>query len=287
MEKRQLGRTGQKSTVVIFGGAALGGVDQETANKALDLVKAQGVNHLDVAYSYGHAEERLGPWLESRRGEFFLSSKTGDRTRDGAWKELQESLERLRTDHLDLYQIHAVTTMEELDKATGPGGALETFKRARDEGLTRFLGITGHGLLVPKVHMEALSRFDFDTVLFPINPNLFANADYRRDAEQLLAMTQERNVGVIVIKSIARQPWGEREHRYATWYEPYVDEAKIAEGVRFVLSQPGVTCIASAGDVNVMPKVIEASEAFEPMDAAEQEAVIEKWASNEPIFEPA
>ncbi|MCZ7545686.1 MAG: hypothetical protein M5R40_20180 [Anaerolineae bacterium] len=156
--------------------------------------------------------------------------------------------------------------------------------RARDEGLTRYLGVTGHGLQAPAVFAAALERFDFDTVMFPINANLFHNADYRRDAERLLAMAQERDVGVMVIKSVAKGLWGEHEKRYQTWYEPFDAPERVAEGVRFALSQPGVTGICSAGDVNILPMVIDAAEAFTPMDAAEQAALIAKWAALEPIF---
>lgn len=284
MEKRRLGRTGHMSTVVILGTAAFGNVPQEEADAAMDLVMAHGLNHIDVAPSYGDAELRVGPWMERHRDRFFLGCKTTERSRDGAWAELNRSLERLRVKSLDLYQFHAITKFEEVDQITAPGGALEAFVRARDEGLTRYLGITGHGLLAPATQAEMLDRFDLDTVMFPINAQLYSNPDYRRDAERLLQMCMDRNVGVMVIKSVARGLWGERDHAYNTWYEPFDRLHQIREGVRFVLSQPGVTGIASAGDTRLLPMVIEAAEAFTPMSEAEQAAAIEKWAELESVF---
>lgn len=285
MEKRRLGRTGHMSTVVIFGGVALAKVEQETANETMDFALEKGVNHIDIAPSYGDAEAKLGPWLESRRDKFFLGCKTGERSQEEAWRELHESLERLRTDKFDLYQLHAVTTMEELDKAFATDGAIETLKRARDEGLTDYLGITGHGWQVSSVFIKALDRFDFDTVMFPINPNLFANPDFKRDTLKLLELAGERDVGVMIIKSIAKQPWGERERTYHPWYEPYDEQKKIDEGVHFVLSQPNVTGIASSGDTRLFPKVLKAGETFEPMSEEEQQKLIEKWGKKEAIFE--
>lgn len=284
MEKRTLGRTGHQSTIVIFGGAALWVAEQEEANAAYDLALQAGINHIDIAPSYGHAETLTGPWLENHREKFFLGCKTTERTREGAWKELQRSLELLHTDRVELHQLHAVTTFEELDAAMGPGGAIETFLDAREKGLTTYLGITGHGLLAPAIQAKALERLDLDTVMFPINPVLYANADYRRDAERLLEMCRERNVGVMIIKSVAKGPWGDKEKTYNTWYEPYDLQAKITDGVRFALSQPGVTGIPAAGDTRLLPMVIRAAENFTPMSEDEQEALIEQAQQLEPLF---
>lgn len=285
MEKRRLGRTGHMSTVVIFGAAALWRIDQEGANAALDLALAHGVNHIDVAPRYGVAEERLGPWLGAYRDRFFLGCKTLERTRDGAWDDLRRSLQRLRTDRLDLYQLHAVGTFEELDKALAPGGAIETLVEAREQGLTRYLGITGHGVQTPAVHAAALERFDFDTVMLPLYPALYALPEYRRDMARLLQTAEQRDVGVMIIKSVARQPWPEGEKRYNTWYEPFDTPEAIARGVRFALSQP-VTAIVSAGDVHLLPMILDAAEHFQPMETAEQEAVIADAATWEPVFAP-
>ncbi|MBZ0286861.1 MAG: aldo/keto reductase [Anaerolineae bacterium] len=284
MEKRLLGKTNHMSTVVIFGAAALGNRTQEEANAALDLMAAAGINHIDVAASYGKAETLTGPWLESRRDQFFVSTKTEKRDRAGAWEEIQRSLQLLHTSYTSLHQIHAVTEFEEMERALGPGGAIEAFQEARDRGMTRYLGITGHGLKAPAIFIEALNRFDFDTVLFPINAVLYANADYRRDAERLLSLARERNVGIMAIKSVAKGPWNNQTRKYDTWYEPFDLQDKINQGVRFTLSQPGVTGIPSAGDVNLLPKVIQAGENYQPMTAEEQAAWIEQSRELEPLF---
>ncbi|HLA45717.1 MAG TPA: aldo/keto reductase, partial [Aggregatilineales bacterium] len=249
MEKRRLGRTEHMSTVVIFGAAALWEIDQAGANRAFETALAAGINHIDVAPQYGYGEERVGMWLPPYRDQFFLGCKTLMRNRKEAWDQLQVSLKKLNTDHLDLYQLHAVATFEELDEAMQPGGAIEALQEAREQGLTKYLGITGHGLQAPAIQMQALERFDLDTVMFPINPVLYSDPDYRRDAEQLLQLCADRDVGVQVIKSVAKQPWGDHHKKYQTWYMPYDEQQKITEGVHFVLSQPGVAVIPAAGEV--------------------------------------
>jgi aryl-alcohol dehydrogenase-like predicted oxidoreductase len=284
MQKRRLGRTGHESTVAIFGGAALWQSDQDHANPAFEKALAAGINHIDVAPQYGNAEDCVGGWLPPHRDKFFLGCKTLERARDDAWAQLQVSLEKLKTDQLDLYQLHAVTDFEQLEMAMAPGGAIEALQRARHEGLTRFLGITGHSHVSPAVQIAALERFDFDTVMFAINPTLYANPDYRRDCETLLGMCQERDVGVQIIKSVAKQPWAEGDKRYLTWYEPFDEQARINQMVRFVLSQPAVTCIPIAGDVRILPMVIEAAENFTPMPESEQAALIGELAGHESIF---
>jgi len=284
METRRLGRTNHLSTVVIVGTAAFWQISQEKANEALDLALEHGVNHIDVAPSYGQAEERVGPWLEARRDQFFVGCKTLERSRDAAWAELQRSLEKLRTKQLDLYQLHAVNSFEELNAALKPGGAIEALMDAREKGLTRYLGITGHGLDSPAVFAEALERFDFDTIMFPIHPRLYVDTKFRRDAGQLLQMAADRDVGVMIIKSIARGAWGSQPKNYNTWYQPFDQQQEIENGVRFALSQPGVTGIPSAGDTRLLPLVIEAAERFTPMSAEEQEALIEQSKVLDPMF---
>jgi aryl-alcohol dehydrogenase-like predicted oxidoreductase len=284
MQQRRLGRTGHMSSVIIFGTAAFWEIDQESANEALDLGLSYGVNHIDVAPQYGQAQERLGPWLESRRDQFFLGCKTQERERDAAWADLQNSLRVLRTDKLDLYQLHAVTSFAELDAAMGPGGAMETLLEAREQGLTRWLGITGHGLQSPAVFLAALERFDFDTVMFPIHPRLYADADYRRDAERLLKRCVEKDVGVQIIKAVTKGPWGDQHKQYNTWYEPYDTPERITQGVRFALSLDGVAGIPSAGDVRLLPPVLEAGKHFTPMTPEEQAAAIEDSRVLAPLF---
>jgi aryl-alcohol dehydrogenase-like predicted oxidoreductase len=285
MEKRRLGRTGHMSTVVIFGGAAFGQISQEDANAALDLALAHGVNHLDIAPSYGQSEERTGPWLERQnRDQFFVGCKTLERSRQGAWAELQRSLDKLRVKQLDLYQLHAITNFDGLNAALAQGGAIETLMEAREKGLTKYLGITGHGLDSPEVFANALERFDFDTVMFPIHPRLYADPTYRGNAERLLQMCADREVGVMIIKSITRAAWGTQEKNYNTWYQPYDEQQKITQGVRFALSQPGVTGVPSAGDTRLLPMVLEAADNFKPMSRDEQEALIEQSRELDPMF---
>jgi aryl-alcohol dehydrogenase-like predicted oxidoreductase len=285
MEKRRFGRTGHMSTVAIFGAAAFYEVTQAEADVAMQRVIAAGVNHIDVAPSYGMAEERLGPWLERERDRFFLGCKTQERTRQAAAAELRRSLERLRVDDLDLYQLHVITNMEELDQVTGPGGALEALVEAREEGLTRFIGITGHGVESPAVFIEALRRFDFDSVLFPINFVQFANPVYRQTTQELLSLCRARDVGVMVIKAVSKGPWGDQPKTYSTWYEPFDDAERIQSCVNFALSQD-VTGLCTVGDINILPLFLEACGHFVPLDAASQEALIATAGEYEPLFPP-
>jgi aryl-alcohol dehydrogenase-like predicted oxidoreductase len=290
MECRRLGRTGHLSSVVVFGAAAVGMADEPTAVAALEHAYMAGVNHIDVAPTYGEAELRIGPWLTQHRRDIFLGCKTRARTRDAAAKELRRSLQRLRTDHVDLYQCHAVTDMTTLDEVLAPGGALEAFLEAKAEGLLRSIGITGHGHQAPTVFAEALRRFDFDTVMFPLNATLYANPAYRREAQTLLALCRSKDVGVQVIKSAAKQPWPGAEVRqqvmrmpapesrarlpYTTWYEPHDQQQAIDQAVWFALSQPGVTAIASAGDVGILARVLDAAGRLRTLSEDEQQAMI-------------
>ena len=283
MEKRRFGRTGHMSTIVILGAFAVGPISQEEADAAMELVLEHGVNHIDVAPTYADAELRLGPWLETYRDRFFLGCKTELRDRDEARQQLHCSLERLRVDSFDLFQLHAVATMDDLERCFAPGGSLEALVEARDEGLTRYIGITSHGLQAPAVQIEALRRFDFDSLLFTLNFQMWADVDYRLDAVTLLKMAAERDVGTMVIKTWARGPWGEKDRRYHTWYEPFDDAEMIERTLRFTLSQP-VTGAISAGDARLLPIILEAAERFQPMDEAEQAALMATAAEYEPLF---
>ena len=283
METRRFGRTGHMSTVAIFGAASLGNVSQAEADTAMEQVIAAGVNHIDVAPSYGDAELRIGPWMDRERKRFFLGCKTTERSKAGAAAELRRSLERLHVDSFDLYQIHAVTTMEELDKVTGPGGALEAILDARSEGLTRHIGITGHGMDAPAIYLEALGRFDFDSVLFPINFVLYGNADYRKNAEELLRVCRTRDVGTMIIKAIGKGPWGNQPHKYATWYEPFDDPEHIQQGVNFALSQD-VTGLCTSGDIHILPKFLAACAQYTRLNPAEQQALIASAGQYQTVF---
>lgn len=283
METRRFGRTGHMSTVAIFGAAALSGVSQEEADRAMEQIIEAGVTHIDVARSYGDAELRIGPWMPRERGRFFLGSKTTERTREGAWKELQETLQRLQIETLDLYQCHAVTTMEELDKLTMKGGALETMVKARDEGLTKYLGITGHGVDAPKIYLEALRRFDFDSVLFPLNFVQMGNPEYRKYAEELIAVCKAKDVGTMIIKHVTKGPWGDKPHTATTWYEPFDKMEEIQKGVNFALSYD-VTGICTPGDTRVLPLVLKACENFRRLNQDEIEEMIKSGELYEPLF---
>src|SRR4051794_31822075 len=216
MERRRLGRLGHESSVILYGGAALADVDQDTADRSVQQALDAGINHFDVAASYGDAELRLGPWIPQIRDRVFLATKTGLRDEEPAWRQINESLERLQTDRLDLIQLHAVGDLEDLDRCTGDRGALAAALRARDEGLVGAVGITGHGAKAPATHLEALRRFDFATVLTPLNYRLFTDAAYRADYEALVAEVQRQDAGLMIIKSVARRNWpgvGEGQER--------------------------------------------------------------------------
>jgi aryl-alcohol dehydrogenase-like predicted oxidoreductase len=288
MEQRRFGRTGQLSAVAIFGAAAFWNVSQAVADGVMEQVINAGVNHIDVAPSYGEAEQRLGPWLLRDRARppserFFLGCKTMERSWTGAADEMRRSLERLQVDAFDLYQIHAVTNMAELDEATRPGGALDAIVAARAEGLTRYIGITGHGVDVPGVFLEALRRFDFDSVLFPLNFVQYANPAYRRDAEALVRQCRLRDVGTMIIKTVTRGPWHEKARTHTTWYEPFSQMSEIQTAVNFGLSQ-AITGLCTPGDVTLLPLVLQACEQFTPLATEDQEALIGTAAAYEPLF---
>ncbi|HEV8563646.1 MAG TPA: aldo/keto reductase [Actinomycetota bacterium] len=259
MERRRLGRIGHMSSVLIYGGAALGEVTQEVADASIRQALDAGINHFDTAAGYGDSELRLGAWMPRIRDEIFLASKTGDRTAAGAYDSIRRSLERLQVERLDLIQLHAIGDVEDLGRATGPGGALEGAVRAKDEGLVDAIGITGHGMEAPATHLEALRRFRFDTVLTPCNYRLWIEPDYRRDLEALEEEIRAQDAGLMFIKALARNLWrlGE-EHRYITWYEPLDEQGAIDAAVAFALSRSAATGIAAAGDVRLLPLMIEA-----------------------------
>ncbi len=283
MQTRRFGRTGHMSTVAIFGAAALWNASQAEADAVVEQVMAAGVNHFDVAPSYGLAETRLGPWMPQVRKQIFLGCKTMERDAAGAAAELRRSLELLRVDAFDLYQIHAVETMADLDAATRAGGALDAIIEAREEGLTKHIGITGHGVQSPAVFREALRRFDFDSVLFPINFVQFANLEYRRNAEALLGTCRSKDVGTMIIKAVTRSPWGDQPKTHQTWYRPFTDPVSIQQAVNFALSLD-VTGLCTAGDPKVLPVMLRACQEFEPLDVAQRQALIDTAGQFEPLF---
>jgi aryl-alcohol dehydrogenase-like predicted oxidoreductase len=285
MEKRRFGRTEHMSSVAIFGTAAIRNVSQAEADVSMEQVINHGVNHIDVAPTYGDAELRLAPWMASHRDQFFLGCKTLERSREGAKKEMMRSLERLGTDHFDLYQLHAITTLKELDQVTKAGGALEAFCQARTEGLIRFIGITGHGPDVPMILMEALERFDFESVLFPLNSILLGISGYGEKALELLEKCKQKDVGVMAIKSITKGPWGGKPRTHSPWYEPFTSEKDIQKAVSFALSYD-VTGICTASDSVLLPTILKACETYTAKTNEEREEMIETSRQYDPIYEP-
>jgi aryl-alcohol dehydrogenase-like predicted oxidoreductase len=268
IERRPFGRTGHMSSAVIFGAAALAQVDQATADRVLDLLLEHDINHIDVAASYGDAELRIGPWMARHRDTFFLATKTRERDHAGARDDIHRSLERLRTDRLDLIQLHALTHPDEWEQALSPGGALDAAVEAREAGLVRFIGVTGHGWTVAAMHRRSLERFDFDSVLMPWNWFCAHHRGYPADFEATVSLCERRRVAVQTIKAIARGPWAAGAARdRATWYQPLEDEDDIRTAVRWVLARPGIF-LNSVGDVDLLPAVLRAAAAAEEPDAA-------------------
>ena len=259
IEKRAFGRTGHMSSAVIFGGAALGNVDQGAADGVLELLFEYGVNHLDTAPGYGDSELRIGPWMKQHRDAFFLATKTDRRDYAGARAQIRRSLERLQSDSVDLIQLHALAHPDEWDRALSPGGALDAVIEAREEGLTRFIGITGHGWTIAAMHRRALERFDFDAVLMPWNWVAANHAIYADDFEAVAAVCAERDVAVQTIKGVARGPWAAgAEHRQRTWYEPLENEDDIRMAVDWLLARPRIF-YNSAAAIGLLPAILRAA----------------------------
>jgi aryl-alcohol dehydrogenase-like predicted oxidoreductase len=277
------GATGHQSSRVIFGAAALWNVSDDEAAGALDLILAHGVNHIDTAAMYGRSERRLGALMPAHRDRFFLATKTGERTYDKARDQIRHSLERLQTDHVDLIQLHNLVDEAEWQTAMSPGGALEAAVEAREQGLARYIGVTGHGVTVAGMHRRSLERFPFDSVLLPYNYTMMQNAKYAADFEALLALCAERNVAVQTIKGITLGPWNDKDHTHGTWYEPLTEQSDIDLAVHFVLARPGVF-LNTAADLSLLPGVLDAAERFAgaPPDADMRALAAER--SMAPLF---
>jgi aryl-alcohol dehydrogenase-like predicted oxidoreductase len=268
IERRSFGRTGHLSSVTLFGGAALARASQADADRALDVLLRYGVNHIDTAARYGDSELRIAPWMARHRQDFFLATKTGSRTAREAREDIHRSLDRLRVDHVDLIQLHSLGHPDDWDQAMGSDGALEAAIEARQQGLTRFIGVTGHGWTIAAMHRRSLARFDFDSVLLPYNFFMAENERYRQSFEEMLAICRERNVAVQIIKSIARGPWATTDRTHTTWYQPLEEQADIDRAVHWVLGLPDVF-INTAGDLGLLPKVLDAASRFERRPPAE------------------
>lgn len=277
------GRTGHASTRVVFGAAALGGMSQDRADATLAVVHEAGVNHIDTAASYGAAEDRLRPFLSRHRDRVFLATKTGERSGDAARAELERSFERMGVDRVDLIQLHNLVESDEWEVAFGPGGALEAMVRARDEGLVAAIGVTGHGLRIPAMHLRSLERFDFDAVLFPYNRVLMRSDAYRADVEALRAVCAERGVAVQTIKSIARGRWPERTGNELSWYEPLTDPDAIGRAVRYVLANDDLF-LNTTSDARLLPLVLDAAAGdLDHPSNAEMDADIDRFGIT-PLF---
>jgi aryl-alcohol dehydrogenase-like predicted oxidoreductase len=281
MRTRRLGRTEHHSSVAVLGGAAFWGTEPDVTASVFSAAIDAGVNHLDVAPRYGRAQELLGPLVAPVRDALFVACKTTRHDPDGVRAQLEQSLTLLRCDYFDLYQMHAVTDLDELDARAQ---AVTAIMAARDEGLCRFVGITGHNLTTPGAQLEALRRYDLDTVMFPVNPRLWADPAYRHDAEALLAEAEARDVGVMAIKAVAARPWGERPATPTTWYEAYTSAEEIGRGVRFVLGTPGVHALCTPSDPALALAAIEAAGRNELMSEDERTAAMRDTAGEDHIF---
>ncbi len=281
VERRRLGRTGHRSSVAVLGGAAFWVGEPAAAADSFALARAAGVNHLDVAPQYGAAQQVLGPLIPAVRDDLFVACKTLRHDPAGVRAQLEESLTLLHCESFDLYQLHAVTDLAELDSRERAVGAILA---ARDEGLTRWVGITGHEHSAPAAHLEALRRYDLDTVMFPVNPRLWSDPDYRRDAEALLEYAAAHDVGVMAIKAAAARPWGGRDKTASTWYEPYTSEVDVGRGVRFALSTPGVHAFCTPGDTTVLATALAAAGGDTSMDDSERHASMDAVSGESSIF---
>ena len=277
------GRSGHMSTRTLFGAASLSHVTQEEADRTLDVLLQYGVNHIDVAASYGDAELRIAPWLQRYRDQFYLATKTGARTAKEAKEELHRSLERMRVDYVDLWQFHNLVDPIEWDVALSPGGVIEAAVEAKGQGLIRAIGVTGHGSQIAATHRRSLQRFDFDSVLLPYNYITMQNPYYAENFNALVATCQQRNVAVQTIKSIAYRPWMGRPHTHGTWYEPLEDQKEIDLAVHWVLNRPGVF-LNTVGDIHLLPKVLDAASRFQAGPSDEEMRAMIGRLHVEPLF---
>jgi hypothetical protein len=285
MHQRPLGETGQESSIAAFGAIALDALEPEAANRLVELVLAAGVNHFDVAPTYGDAERKLGPKLREHREEIFLGCKTLERSYEGAMQELERSRTRLGVDTIDLYQVHALGSREDLDTITGPDGALRAFREAQDAGIVDHIGVTGHD--DPALLVEAIDRIDgLDSIMFPLNPVVAGKQDGDHDYQSVLARADEAGVGTLGIKAFAEAPWPDTDvlpeprRPYATWYDPVDDPDEIAERFEFAAAQ-GLTSVLTPGDPTLVPMVLAAATKYDGMDEAAQERLMERVKDNE------
>jgi predicted aldo/keto reductase-like oxidoreductase len=261
IQKKEFGRTGHLSTRTIFGAFALSNATEKEAEEALEIVLEHDLNHIDTSANYGISELRLGPWMKHHRDKFFLATKTDKRTKKEAKEELHQSLDKLKTDHIDLWQMHLLVDPDEWETAMNEGGALEAFVEARDEGLVSYLGVTGHGVTIPEMHLKSINKFDFDSVLLPYNFTMMQNEKYAAGFNQLLNECKKRNIAVQTIKSIAKGQNTKSHNPHNVWYSPLTDNEAIKHAVHWVLGNEDVF-LNTSGDIELMKKVLEAAETF-------------------------
>ncbi|MBM3238966.1 aldo/keto reductase [Candidatus Poribacteria bacterium] len=280
LPKRLLGKTGQYLSIIGFGGILVSGVEQSEADAIVREAIDRGINYFDVAPSYGDAEEHLGPALEQFRKDVFLACKTTQRQKKGAVAELHESLRRLRTDHFDLYQLHGMTTKEDLEQVFAPGGAMEAFIEAREQGLTRYIGFSAHSV---ETALALMDSFDFDTVLFPLNWVNFFNANF---GPQVVAKAKSKNMGILALKAMARTQWAEGQKRdYSKcWYEPVTDPVESELAIRFTLSEP-ITAAVTPGHVDLFRRAVDVAENFKPLSDTERAELRKRAEGLKPIFQ--
>ena len=281
--RQDFGRTGHQSSRVIFGAAAFWKANPQLEQRTLKVLLEHGINHIDVAASYGDAELHVGQWMPEHRDQFFLATKTGERSYQGAWRELHRSLERLRVDFVDLWQLHNLVDPAEWEEAMGTGGALSAAVEARDQGLVRFIGVTGHGLTVAAMHRRSLERFPFDSVLLPLNYTMMQNPAYAADFDTLAETCHESNVAMQTIKSLTVGPWAEKERTTRTWYEALTEQADIDRAVHWVLGHRSAF-LNTSSDLGLMEKIIDATERYDvPPNEPAMEAMVTR-AQMSPLF---
>lgn len=281
--KAEFGRTGHKSTRVVFGAAALGSVSQKVADETLDVLLRYGVNHIDTAKSYGESEVRIASWLKREPGRFFLATKGDNRDEKGAREDIHRSLDRLGVDHVDLWQIHSLADPIEWDRALSPGGALDAALTAREEGLIKWIGVTGHGSQIAATHRRSLDRFDFDSVLLPYNYITIQSPYYRENFDALVATCHQRNAAVQTIKSIAMRPWMDRDHTRSTWYQPLESPDDIDQAVWWAMGRAGIF-LNSVGDVDLLPLVLDAAARFDRTPGEDEMRALLERSHAEPLF---
>ena len=281
--KKAFGRTGHQSARLLFGAAAFGDVTQDEADQTMQLLMEHGINHIDTAASYGESELRLGPWMEKHRQEFFLATKTGERSYDGAKAQFERSLRRLRVSEVDLIQLHYLVGEEEWEVAMGPNGALKYLQEAREQGLVKYIGVTGHDVAIAGMHQKSLRHFDFDSVLLPYNYLMMQNETYRVGFEEVVRLCKQTNCAVQTIKSITRRPYPNQQRSHSTWYQPLTDQPSIDKAVHWVLGNEDVF-LNTVGDIALLPKVLDAAQRFtEGTPDTVMQAMVAEW-QMEPLF---